>query len=167
MININWKSGQTDVLFIIVGMIVFAIVLLVGLKVINEFTTPLTEQFPDVPEVQETFIRGQAFFTAFNIGFIVLFVFGLISAMATGFFVDTHPVLSFVAFLLLIIFTVLAGFLSNFYEEITLIPELSTEVASFTNITFFMAHLPKFLVLTILFTMIITYAKLRRGSFNL
>ena len=159
----NGKKGQLDILFVVVALLAFAIALIIALNIINEMRVEIEGALPGNDVVPTLFDNATNFYTSFNIGFIALFAFGIISAMATSFFVNTHPVFSFVAFILLIIFTYLSAILSNFYEEFTKINELAVEVALFPNITFFFANLPKFMVIAIIFTIIITWAKLRQG----
>lgn len=161
------KKGQTDIFFVVILLLALILTLFVGLRVLNEMTPALQAEFPDNPTMDNALTRGNTFFTAFDIGFWFLFVAGIVSSLITAFFVRTHPVLSFVSFILLLIFTYISAVLSNFYDELAAVPELAVEVAQFPNVTFFFNNLPKIMVLTIILTIIVTWAKLRTGRVEL
>ena len=161
------NKGQIDIFFVVIVLLALILTILVGLNILNEITPDLQTLFPDNPTMDNALSRGNSFFTAFDIGFWFLFVAGIVSSLITAFFIRTHPVFSFVSFILLLIFTYISAVLSNFYFELAAIPELATEVAQFGNVSFFFANLPKILVLTILLTIIVTWAKLRSGTTQL
>lgn len=169
--NRKGQGGTIDILFIIVFLLAFAIGIFVMFKVFTEIGDVFVKDFPNVTVVDTAFgISGtgqlDTFYASFNVLIIIMFVFGTIAALILGFFSDTHPVLAVVAIVLMVLFTVLSALLSNVYEQVRIIPELSAQTTQFGATTFFFQHLPKFMVLATALVIIITYSKIRgaRGS---
>ena len=158
------KKAQTDIIFLVMMLFVLALTLIIGIKVFGDILTPLAKDFPNVAATALARDEVNQMFLNWDVMFIVIFGFGVLAAVITAFFIDTHPVFMIVTIILMILFTVFGAYLNNVYEEFRTSSDIRTEANQFPLITFFFDHLPKFMVIAIALVSIVTYSRLRQGG---
>lgn len=155
----NKKGSVIDILYIILVLFGLSIVLLVGFKMYSNITNDLAAQYPDVASATLAQSSLQQMFLNYDKLLMFIFVMGIIGTVILAFFLDSHPVFTIIAVIVLILFTLFAGVLSNLYEDIEQSPSLQNEVAQYPITSFFWLHLPKFTVLSIVVVIVVTFAK--------
>jgi len=89
----------------------------------------------------------------------VLFGGLIMGLMITSWYMPTHPVLVAPFIILLIIAVIVGVAMSNAYEMLSDVPQLSDAVDTQTNINFIMANLPYIALVIGIIALIITFAK--------
>jgi cytochrome bd-type quinol oxidase subunit 2 len=92
----------------------------------------------------------------FVLAVVLLIVFVLVSS----YFIDAHPIFFVISFIFLIIIFIVGGQLSNINEEILSDSEINAG-SSFPKTFYIMTHLPQVVLLMMVFSGIIIYAKSR------
>lgn len=114
------KRGNVaiEVTFIVVVLFVIALVGLFSFQILDNMIPDLDEAIdnPNATAIYTNYHdRNPAWFDSAFLLMVILFWIG---AMASAFFIDTHPVFFMVSVVLLIVTMVVGGFLANTYIEI-------------------------------------------------
>lgn len=157
----NKRGSVVDLLYVLLAMFVLAIVVVIGYTMFSGITTELTNQFPDSTTATKTATTLPNMYLAYNTLFMVIFVFGMLAALVSALFVQTHPVFGVVSIILMILFTFFAAVLSNAYQDFE---ATSTDAQRFNMVSYFWAHAPKIMLLGLVLVIIVLYAKTRQGG---
>jgi len=158
----NRKGNVPDLIYIIVILFSLGISIIIGATIYDQYTDSisLNPAFNNSANIQ---IESDAdtMLAALDYIFIFFFIGLIISTIILGFQIRTHPVFFFISLILLIIVTILAGSMSNVYEQFTTNTtlDIQTTAANYTAMTFLFNHLPLFIAFIGVVIMVIFYAK--------
>jgi len=160
----NKKGSVIDLLYILIAIFVMALVIIVGYKMFSDVTSEIAEMHPDSVAAQTTATTLPNMYLAYNGLFMVIFVFGMLAAIVSALFVNTHPVFGVVSIILMILFTFFAAVLGNAYQDFETSSEIADDASQFTMVSYFWAHAPKIMLFGLAIVIIVLYAKTRQGG---
>ena len=162
--NMNKKGSIVDLVMIGILLFFFAIFVLIGLKVTNEFKT----QLPSIEGVDST-TSGYINSTATNFTNVIdksFFFFAMFLAIVTlilASLVRVHPIFIIFYFIGLILIIFLCGIFSNVYTDMANSTQLQSTANDLPLITFMMTWLPMFVGTFGIILMIIMYKLWQNG----
>ncbi len=153
------RGSLVDVLFWALGLTVFAIVVLVGFKVMSEVDTKFQDGSLGLP-VEATTASTQIVNTYDGIldnAFLFLTIGLVIVSLALAAFVRIHPI--FIPFFMMGLFflTFIAGILSNIYTQIASQTELVAQAEQLIFITHVLTFLPFIVAIFGVVIMVVLY----------
>lgn len=155
----NKKGSIVDILFLALVLAVFAIVVLVGLKIATEIRDRInldTEIF-NTQSIDSANLLVTKYENTMDNTFLFFAIFmGLVSLILAA-LVRIHPIFIPLYLIGLIIVIFMSGIFSNIYQEIASNPSLSETAASLTFIHHLMVALPIIVGVFGTLLMIITY----------
>jgi|7_EtaG_2_1085326.scaffolds.fasta_scaffold00845_21 hypothetical protein len=158
----NKKGNVPDLIYILVILFSLGITIIIASMFYGQYTDSIALN-PAFNNTVNTNVEASAetMLAAWDYLFIFIFIGLVISTIVLGFRIQTHPVFFFISLILLIVVTILAGSLSNVYEQFTTgtNSEIATTAATYTAMNFLFAHLPLFLCFIGVVIMVIFYAK--------
>lgn len=159
------RKGSIMDMFVVVGLIVaMAITALLGIFMWGEIDNALP-QLSNSSASQN--IRGSTSFlvnTGFD-GIIVFMFFGIsLAVILSAMTVNTHPAFFFISFFMLIVLTILAGLLSNTFESIYSVSQMSGAVDSIPWTKIIVDYLPVFSFAVSMLALLLAYMKSRSGA---
>jgi len=158
----NKKGNVPDLIYIIVILFSLGITIIIAANFYAQYTDNISTN-PAFDNPTNTNIESDANTMLASLDYIFIFFFiGLIiSTIVLGFQIRTHPVFFFISLILLIVVTILAGSMSNVYEQFTTntTASIQTTAVSYTAMNFLFAHLPLFIAFIGVVIMVIFYAK--------
>lgn len=163
------KRGDIQSIIIMIALVfVMAIIVIIFAKGFLEMVDELqsepefsnnTNAMMALQTVEDNTINWLDFLIFFT---LVSLLLGLI---ISSLFIDTHPALAIIFFIVLIIAVFLAGQFTNIYAEITGDPEITSTAEQFTKTNLILgSHFPVIVLITGIIVILILYGKSRRGG---
>tara|TARA_R100001086_G_scaffold19443_2_gene9368 strand:+ start:2101 stop:2604 length:504 start_codon:yes stop_codon:yes gene_type:complete len=158
----NRKGNVPDLIYILVILFSLGITIIIAANFYSQYTDSISLN-PAFDNPTNTNIEASAetMLASWDYLFIFIFIGLIISTIVLGFRIRTHPVFFFISLILLIVVTILAGSLSNVYEQFTTntTTSIQTTASSYTAMNFLFAHLPLFIAFLGVVIMVIFYSK--------
>jgi len=160
------KGDFTGMLYLIVSIAAFAIFILILGYIGNLIGTEVKDKInSDDEDINASF---QATIDVSNntlsaVWYIVLAGL-LLGLMVTAWYMPTNPILIAPFAILLLIAVILGVAMSNVYEALHDVPELSTSADNQSSVNFIMNKLPYFSLVVGIIALIVTFAKPGRGG---
>jgi len=158
----NRKGNVPDLIYIIVILFSLGVTIIIAANFYGQYTESIADN-PAFNNPVNTAVEADAetMLAALDYIFIFFFIGLIISTIVLGFQIRTHPVFFFISLILLIIVTILAGTMSNVYEQFTTntTSSIATTASNYTAMNFLFAHLPLFIAFIGVVIMVIFYAK--------
>ena len=158
----NRKGNVPDLIYIIVILFSLGVTIIIAANFYGQYTDSIADN-EAFNNTVNTAVESDAetMLAALDYIFIFFFIGLIISTIVLGFQIRTHPVFFFISLILLIIVTILAGTMSNVYEQFTTntTSSISTTASNYTAMNFLFAHLPLFIAFIGVVIMVIFYAK--------
>lgn len=154
--NLKFKKGSImDIFTIMVFLVVFAVFIIFGKMIVNEFASdPVLTNNSYSKSALDTANSGMS-------GFDNLFLFVLIMLMVgsiiMAFMIRTHPVFFFIALFLLVFALVVAGILGKTMDTFTDDSQISSTTAQFPKMMLVLDNLPIFILVSGILIMISMY----------
>lgn len=141
--KLNKRGSLQDILLLGVIGLVFALILLIGFKFMDEFNTQV-QGMDDIPtEAKTASTTLLNYYPTLMDNMFLFLVVGLgIAAIVLASLVRVHPVFIGLYLIALIIVIILAGVFSNMYTEIAADPQLSGLAAQLVTTSLFMTYWP-------------------------
>lgn len=163
--RMNKKGWINDILYIMMGLFVFALTIFFVYKMYNEYNIAVN----DIPEfqgdtVQHVLDQGQTTLLLFDKLFALAVALVTIVLLISSYYVDTHPVFYVVSLIVAAVLIVFAGQLANIYDEVRNADGLVEVVAKYPTINFIMSNIPIYIAIMIFLSLIIIYGKVRSFS---
>jgi hypothetical protein len=154
------KGSITDLVYVLILIFVFGFVAIIANMIYDKYTeqTALNPAF-NTPQNTEIETNAQTLLTNFDYIYVFFIVAMAIIAIASSFWIKTHPIFFFVSIFMLIISIILAAMFGNIFSKAAENDLLSVSVAEYTIIPFVMAHLPTIILLIGALLLVILYAK--------
>ena len=154
----NKKGSALDLILIAAGLLVFAMVSLIGYKIVSEFETQIAAQ-PLMPtEAIASTAEMKGHFTGVVDNSILFLVMGLaIGSFILASMVRIHPIFIPLYIILLVFIIFFCGIYSNIYQGMAETAQLSTEAAELTTITHVLTYLPLIVGIIGIILMIVMY----------
>ncbi len=158
----NKKGDFTGLLYMVIMIAATAFFLILAGYIGNEISTELQDKINSsgTPEINESF---QATENVSNntLSAIWYVVFGgmLIGLLITSWYIPTHPVMVAPFIILLIIAVIIGVAMSNAYEKLYEVPQLSDIASTQGSIEFMMSKLPYIALVVGVIVLIVTFAK--------
>jgi len=164
---LNDKKGDfTGMLYLVVSISAFAFfILIVGF--IGSFVgTEVKDKFNSNDTDINASFQSTIDVSSHTLAAIWYVVFGglLLGLMVTSWYMPTHPVMVAPFLILLVIVVIVGVAMSNAYEKLNEVAELSTTASQQTSVNFMMSNLPYVALVIGIITLIITFAKPGRGG---
>lgn len=160
------KGDFTGMLYLIIMLSGFAFFVLILAYIGSTIGGEVRDKInSDVPEVNASF--NATINVANNtLSAVWYVVFGglLLGLMITAWYVPTHPIMVAPFIVLLIIAVIIGVAMSNTYEKLTEVSQLSTAAGTQGSINFIMSNLPYTALVIGIIALIITFAKPRGGE---
>tara|TARA_R100001530_G_scaffold125792_2_gene94409 strand:- start:167 stop:670 length:504 start_codon:yes stop_codon:yes gene_type:complete len=158
----NKKGNVPDLIYIIVILFSLGVTIIIAANFYGQYTDSISSN-PAFNNSANTKVQTDANLMLSSLDYIFIFFFiGLIIAtIVLGFQIKTHPIFFFISLMLLIVVTILAGTMSNVYEQFTTntTTSIQTTASSYTAMNFLFNHLPLFIAFVGVVIMVIFYAK--------
>tara|TARA_R100001530_G_C4295255_1_gene149070 strand:- start:207 stop:710 length:504 start_codon:yes stop_codon:yes gene_type:complete len=158
----NKKGNVPDLIYILVILFSLGITIIIAATFYGQYTANIaTNPAFDNPTNANVEASANQMFSSLDYIFIFIFIGLIISTIILGFQVKTHPVYFFISFILLIVVTILAGSMSNVYEQFSTNSTaiVTDTAANYTAMNFLFSHLPLFIFFIGVVIMVIFYAK--------
>ncbi len=157
------KGSILDLFYVIVFLTGFAITFWISYTIFDEWKTESASLLPgeDVGNLTESVNIA---FLAFDWIFIVMIVLLLLSTTVLAFMIDTHPVMFFISFLLLFILIVIAGILSDVFNEFAGSGDLNAAYTVFPIMNFIFDKLPVVATIGIALVLVALFLRGQGGS---
>ena len=162
----NKKGSAMDLIFSVVGILMFAIVLLIAYTVWDNVEPQLTEVANDMDSNTTTnaIASGETatgiFDSVFMVALFVVFIIMIILSVL----LPASPIWLILYLIITIIGTLLAALMSNIYDEVISTGEFVTTSSAFPMMDLIFNNFPLTIALLGCILMVITYAKLRVGG---
>ena len=165
--KMNKKGDIQDLITLIVVIVGFALAGILAYKFIGEFndqtadSTVLTDHSKEILNDAEDRMP-----LIFDGGLLVVMVFFTIVMLISAWYVDTHPAIFVIAFILVIAIVIVAGALSTAFGELTQSPELIDQANEFPISVFVLGNLPLLVFVIGVALIIVLFAKYKnqRGT---
>jgi hypothetical protein len=156
------KGSVMDLLYIFVFLLFFSTCTLVAF-VINANVGPQLNALS--PGGAAAIASGTTALIAWD-GLFVIITFGMImAAFVLAYFIDSHPVMFIVSFIVLIFVVMISAVLSNVYQSMKAAsPDFVTAAASYPLMTQIWLQLPTIAAISGVIILILAYSKLRGGG---
>lgn len=161
----NKRGDIQDLITLIVIIFGFAIAGIVAYKFIGEFNDQvadnpvLTDHSKEIMVDAETRLPG-----IFDGGLLVVLIFFTIVMLISAWYIDTHPAIFFIAFILVIAIVIVAGALSTTFEEFTQTPEMINASNEFPISVFVLGNFPVLVFVIGVALIIVLFAKFKYGG---
>lgn len=151
----NKKGSLLDWFWIVTALFITGIVVVLSLYITNKVID--MEVFTDTPESVTALAHSKD--TLLSVDNLFLFiVIGLsLFTVCSAAMVWNHPAFFFVGMVLLGIAIMFAAFISNAYEDVTEVDELSATAGSFTKMNFLIGKLPYYICFMGMLTAVVMY----------
>lgn len=151
-------------LFVAVMVLVLAIVIVFGYRVVKELNTAV--QNMDAPQEAKNITQNvqDKYVTWFDVLFLVLFTFIVIIMVVSVFFIDTHPAFAVISIILVFVTAFIGGHIANSYASFAESDSIKTEASVFKIIPYIFKHYVFILVIIGILTSIALYAKIRSSA---
>lgn len=136
------KGSVLDMLWIGIGITMFAASLLFGYKIYNEFNTQIQGNPDYVAGQNISTAVGSHYTGTMDNMFMFLTIALCIGSLILAALVRVHPIFIPIFIIVMILVIFFAGILSNIYTEMAETPNLSTEANALTKTSFIMTRLP-------------------------
>lgn len=164
MKNMNKKGSLFDMLYLIIIMLVFAMTVFLGYKIMIDYN----ENAADLLTTEESvnaMNNGELALTNMDYIFIVLIIGDIIAMIIGAFLLKSHPAFFFAALFFLALLIFLAATMSNIFETFSEEEQFSDEVATeFPIIIHMMESLPKFVLIGGAFVLLVLFVKEKFGG---
>ena len=159
-INKKGSFGADNLVMIVMGLFVFAIMMFIGHKIWVDVSDDLAGGFfLGANESQEIVQSGNNLMNGFDLLFVMLLVLIFVGLIASVYFIDSHPIFLGISLIIFFIMIFLGAIISDIFVDISNAAEFANETASFPMTTFVMSNLMFFLVIMGGVSAIMLYAK--------
>lgn len=168
MRKMNKKGDIQDLIMIAVFIVGFAMAGIIGYRFFIEFNDKIEDTGfftnESLEMMNETETRMPAVFDG---GLLVVFVLATLVMLISAWFVDVHPAIFIMAFIIVIAIIISAGAMSNAYQEFTQQDALLNASAEFPITNFMVGNLPIIILIVGVALTIVLFAKFRfaRGGY--
>jgi len=157
------------------SIIIAIVIVFIGVIIVIIFSKGLLEMVDELQSEPE-FANNTNAMTALNVvedntiywfDFAIFFILIslILGLIISSLFIDTHPALAIIFFIVLIIAVFLAGQFSNIYAEITQDSEIAATAEQFTKTNLIMGeHFPVIIFVVGIIVILILYGKSKRGG---
>lgn len=158
----NKKGDIQDLVTLIVVIVGFAIAGILAYKFMGEFNDQvadddvLTNHSKEILTTAEGRMPG-----VFDGGLLVVLILFTIVMLISAWYIDTHPAIFIIAFILVIAIVVVAGALSHSFEEFTQTPEMINATSDFPISVFVLDNLPVLVFVIGVALVIVLFAKFK------
>lgn len=151
-----------DIMYVMIFLFLFAMSTLIAFTVWEAYKENIADTDIGSSSVQAS-IEENADLTLANMDYLFVFILvGLtIILVISVFFLKSHPAFFWITLLLLVIFLLIAGVISNVYEEIGETSVLSAANAEYNIMEWVFDRLPTFILFITALVLIALYAKSR------
>lgn len=161
-LKMDKKGDIQDLIMLVVFVVGFAMTGVIAYKFIGEFTENVadTGTFSDdaITTMNET---GERMPMVFDGGLLVVFVLATLIMLISAWFVDVHPAIFIMAFIIVVAIIISAGVMSNAYEEFIQQDILINASAEFPMTNFMINNLPVIILIVGVALVIVLFAKFR------
>ena len=158
-----YKKGQDiNLLFVAVMVLVLAIVIIIGYRLIKQFNYSF-QTLQTIPQEAKDITQKleDNYVARFDILFVFVLVLLWIVMIASAFFIDTHPVFFMVSLILTSVTAFMGGHLANSYAQFKDTPSLSADANQFKIIPYIFQHYIAILMVMGITTAISLFAKIK------
>lgn len=152
------KGSVLDLFFISSSVFAFAMVLVVSYFMLTQFQTGF-EATAYSNTTAFAFSAGSVGFSAFNGGFLLVFMSFVLFTLISVYFIRTHPVFFVVNIFVLALLIIFSGTISNAYTEMFTDNALSTSANFFTYPALLLGNLPYAMIIISIVIVIIMFGK--------
>lgn len=160
--KMNKKGDIQDLVTLIVVIVGFAIASILAYKFIGEFNDQvadnpvLTDHSKEIMTDAEDRMPG-----VFDGGLLVVLILFTIVMLISAWYIDTHPAIFIIAFILVIAVVIVAGALSTAFEEFTQTPEMIGAASDFPISVYVLGNLPVLIFVIGVALVIVLFAKFK------
>jgi len=163
--RMNKKGWINDILYVLIGLFVFALVIFLVYTMYHSFNTSVTNDSAFAnPNSQYALAQGEVTLLLFDKLFALAVALITIALLISSYYVDTHPVFYVISLIVAAVIIVFAAQLANIYDEVRTADGLTDTVAKYPTINFIMANIPLYIAVMIFLNLIIIYGKIRSFS---
>jgi len=139
----NKKGSLLDIIFIAIGMLIFAVTILVAFKVVSEWNKGINAH-GDIPTeaLASTQRLSDTFTTTIDGSALILCIGMTLGAFILASLVRVHPIFLVFFFIALVFVIFFSAVFSNVYMEMAENPSLSAEADQLTFISYILKFLP-------------------------
>lgn len=153
------KKGNLDMILVVVVGFVAVLMLFVMHIAWRKVSIPINAITGDNQVSRDAIGNATQIIDSFDTAIVVIFILLVVVTMILAFMINTHPVMFFISFLMLLIVGLLAVKFSNIFGTITAAPLFENETATFGASSYLLGNYPKFIIIAFFIISIITYAK--------
>lgn len=155
----NKKGSVTDVFIIGAAIFILAITILLGSYLYNRVATEMLPHINSSTAATNAINAMTNTLPTFDYFFLAVFI-GLVLAMIiSGFMIETHPVFTFVFFIMMVLATIVAVPISNSYEAFANDPIFASTAANFAITNLILTKLPLITLVIGILMIIVIYGK--------
>jgi len=156
------KGSINDWFVIPVILFVFALIILVGYKLMTDLNTEFQAN-PDLATESKTIMQDNknAYVNVFDKSYLVVIIFLIIASIIGAIVIDTHPVIVAVALPLLVIALLFSAILGNTFASIIEAEDLAVVGSEFVVIPYVWNHIVQIMLFAITAIAIGLFAKVR------
>ena len=159
-INKKGSFGADNLVMIVMGLFVFALMMFIGHKVWVDVSEDLSSGFfLGANESQEIVESGNNLMNGFDLLFAMLLVLIFVGLIASVYFIESHPIFLGISLVIFFMMILLGAIISDVFVDISNSPDFSNQTASFPMTTFIMSNLMFFLIIMGGISAIMLYAK--------
>jgi hypothetical protein len=160
--KMNKKGDIQDLIMIAVFIVGFAMAGIIAYKFFGDFTEKVADTGTFSDDAMTTMNETQARMPpVFDGGLLVVFVLATLVMLISAWFVDVHPAIFIMAFIIVVAIIIIAGAMSNAYQEFTQQDALLNESAEFPMTNFMINNLPVIILIIGIALTIVLFAKFR------
>lgn len=154
------KGSVFDLLYIFVFCLIFSACTIIAYMILSTVGPSLSLN----PTSTSVIASANTAIIGFD-GLFVFIVFGMIMASAVlAYFVDSHPVMFIISFIIYIFIVMISAVISNVYQEFIAAEGISSYAASFPLMTQIWLQLPSIAVIASIAIVVIAYSKYRTSG---
>lgn len=163
--KMNKKGWINDILYVMVGLFVFALVIFLVYTMFHSYHTSVQNDAAFAnPNSQYALNQGEVTLLLFDKLFALAVALITIALLISSYYIDTHPVFYVISLIVAAVLIVFAAQLSNIYDEVRTADGLEDTVAKYPTINLIMQNMPLYIAIMIFLNLIIIYGKVRSLS---
>lgn len=160
--KMNKKGDIQDLIMLAVFVVGFAMAGIMGYKFFTEFTEKVADTGTFSADAIQTMNETQQRMPLiFDGGLLVVFVLSVLVMLISAWFVDVHPAIFILAFIIVIAIIITASVMSNAYQEFTQQPALVNASAEFPMTNFMVNNLAVIVFIVGIALVIVLFAKFK------
>lgn len=165
MNKLNKKGFANDIIYIILGLFVFALVILLSYSMYSSFQIS-TSNIPEISSanVKPIIDNGEKVLLSFDRLFIMAIALLSIGVLVASYYVDSNPIFLPIALIIGAILIMFSAQFANIYSAVQDSGGLTTTILKYPLITFIFNNLPTYIAIMIILAIATIYGKLRTFS---